>query len=254
MRKAILGLCFLLVANIGISQTIINAEQLIGGADSTIYSLTLSYNGTNGNSNTNQINIAPSIIFIRKNNDLMLFGGYSVLSESNNKILNTGFAHLRHRYFINERLKTFEFYQIQFNDVLLLNKRVVLGAGLNFEMIKSDSIKLNLSAGLMREVEILNETNLLPDEISETRYMRLSVVNGFKWLIGTKIKINNVIYYQPYLKDFADYRLLDDFSLSVSIARHFDIITSVTFRYDSQPPDFLGRIDNVVTIGVNVKF
>ena len=118
---------FLLLDNLGYSQTIINAERLIDDADSTIYAISLSYTGTRGNSNTDQLDISPAFILLRKKNEFKIFGGYSLLSESGNRILNSGFMHIRHNHKLTRRIKTFEFYQLQFNDALLLTKREVFG-------------------------------------------------------------------------------------------------------------------------------
>lgn len=254
MKRIAIGICLSLIVNLSFSQTIINAERLIDGKDSTIYSFALTYSGSRGNSSTNQFGATPTIILVREKNDFMVFGGYSLLSQSNNNILNAGFVHLRHIFKINKRIGTFEFYQLQFNEVLLLNRREVFGAGLNLKLIIGDSLKLDVSAGLMREVEILNKTTLQDDELSETRYLRLSAVNSFKWQIGSIIKINNVVYYQPYIKDFRDFRLLDDFTLGITISKRIELVTSLTFRYDSQPPGLLGKTDSTVSTGINIKF
>ena len=244
---------FLLLAKYGNSQTIINAERLTDGADSAIYSFAFSYNGTKGNSNTDQFDISPNVVLLREKNSYKLLGGYSLLSESRNKILNTGFVHIRHNFKFNERVKTFEFYQIQFNEILLLTKREVFGAGLRFSLFNYDSLKFDFGAGIMREEEVLNKTFLLTDELSETKYYRITCVNTLSWIISKIVKIHNVLYYQPYLKDFNDYRLLDDFNLIVSVNKHFDLITSLTMRYDSKPPGTLNYMDNVISIGINFK-
>jgi putative salt-induced outer membrane protein YdiY len=254
MKTAAYILIFLLLGCRSYSQTIINAERLGGGADSTIYSLSFLYNGTKGNSNTDQLDISPAIILLRNKNEYKLFGDYSLLSSSGKGLLNSGFVHLRHNFKLNERIKTFEFYQIQFNDILLLTKREVFGAGLRFSMLNHDSLKFDAGIGLMRELEHLNETTLLPDELSVTKYYRATCVVSFKWVLSKTVTIDNVIYYQPYLKDFADYRLLDDFSLGVSLTDHFELLTSLTSRYDSKPPGTLKKLDNVIRFGFNMKF
>jgi hypothetical protein len=66
--------------------------------DSTIYAISLSYNGTKGNSNTNQLDISSLFILLRKKNEFKLFGGYNLLSESGKTILKGGYIHLRHNY------------------------------------------------------------------------------------------------------------------------------------------------------------
>ncbi len=247
-------LLLLLISTFCYSQTIINAERLGGGADSTIYAFSLLYNGTKGNSNTDQLNISPAIILVRKKNEFKLFGDYSLLSSSGKGLLNSGFVHLRHNFKLSHGIKTFEFYQIQFNDVLLLSKREVFGAGLRFSLLNHDSLKSDIGIGLMSEKEILNESTLMSGELSVTDYYRATSVGSIKWLISKTIKIDNVIYYQPYLKDFADYRLLNEFNLSVSLTDNFQLITSITTRYDSKPPGSLVSLDNAISFGINMKF
>ena len=202
MKNLKYSIIFLIIGNWGYSQTIIDAERLIDGTDSTIYAIALSYNGTRGNSSTDQLDISPAFILLKKKNDFKLFGGYSLLAESGEGILNSGFVHLRHNYVLSERFKTFEFYQLQFNDVLLLNKRQVFGAGLRFGLVMKDSLNLSFELGLMRESEDLNKSKLLPGEESLVKNFRITFLNSFKWKIGKQVKINNVIYYQPNVIDF----------------------------------------------------
>ena len=242
------------MVSFGFSQTIINVERLIDGSDSTVYALALSYNGTQGNSVTTQLDISPAVIFLRKKNEYKIFGGYSFLSESVNTILKNGFMHIRHNYKLTERIKTFEFYQLQFNDELLLDKRLVFGAGLKYSMLTKDSLKFDISLGIMREQEVLNKIVLQPGEIAKTNYYRANYANCFKWIIGKNVKIDDILYYQPYLKDFSDFRLLNDFNLTVSITDHFELINSLTIRYDSQPPGSLKNFDSTLSLGLNVKF
>lgn len=253
--KEVKGIIFLiLLSNYCFSQTIINAERLSNGIDSTIYALSFSYNGTRGNSTIDQLNISPTILLLTKKNEFKLFGSYYLLSESDNKILKGGYIHLRHNFKLSKQIKTFEFYQLQFNEVLLLNKREVFGAGLRFALVNKDSLKLNFSTGVMRELEVLNKTNLLPNELSKTTYYRATNVLSFKLMAGKVIKFDNVLYYQPFLKEFADYRILNDFVLTISLSNHFGLIISVTTRFDSKPPGSLEKLDNFMSFGFNLKF
>jgi len=245
---------FLFLSNLGNTQTIINAERLIGGQDSTIYALAFSYSGTKGNSNTDQFKISPSFVLLKEKHEYKLFGAYSLLSDSDKRILESGFFHLRHNFKLTNRIKTFEFYQLQFNEVLLLSKREVYGGGIKFNLLKRDSTAIDFSTGLMREIEFLNEKELLPDEISRTKYYRATFVKNLKWKINETVSIHNVLYYQPYLKDFNDYRLLNEFNLIVSTTKHLEFLTSLTTRYDSKPPGDLKKFDNVMSVGLNVKF
>jgi putative salt-induced outer membrane protein YdiY len=235
-------------------QTIINAERLIEVSDSTIYALTLSYNGTRGNSSTNQWDIAPAIILLRKKNEFKFFGGYGLLSDSEKEILNGGFVHFRHNYKLSNRLKTFEFYQLQFNKVLLLNRRQLYGAGLRYGVVAQDSLRLDMELGLMRETETLNAAKLLPGESDHIKDIRITYVNSLRWKLNKLVKINNVIYYQPSVKRLNDYRILNDFNLIVSLTDHLELITALSTRYDNKPPGTLKYLDNSLTLGLNLNF
>ena len=256
MKVHFIFISFFLLSTTIYSQTIINAESIINEVDSTFYSLTLTYNGTKGNSNTNEFKIAPTIVLLRKKNEYKLLGGYSSLFNSGQGILNSGFIHIRHNYKLSKRLKTFEFFQIQFNDVLLLNKREIYGGGLRLNFVNrnaKDTLHFDMEFGLMYEKEVLNKTTLLPNEASISKVLRITYVNSFKWKINKLIKLNNVLYYQPRINNFADFRILNDFILGISLNKYFTFITSFTARYDNQPPGILKKFDSETTIGLNLK-
>ncbi len=252
--KIVKCIILLFIANSVSSQTIINAEHLFNGVDSTLFAFSFSYNGTRGNSHTDQFNVSPNLVLIRKKNDFLVFGGYALLSKSNETILNSGFIHLRHNYKFTDRIKSFEFYQLQFNEILLLNKREVFGVGLRYSFLVHDSLNFDLGMGIMRELEILNTSTLAPGEVSETNYFRATCVSNFNWMVTKTLQVNNVAYYQPYLKNFSDYRLLNDFKLIVTVTKHLKLITSVIARYDNKPPGSLEKLDSAVSFGFEMRF
>ena len=253
MKKLKLTLLLVAISISTQAQTIINAERLVG-VDSTIYALNLNYAGTRGNLNTDRLGVAPSMIFIRGNNDIKLLGGYTYLQSRGSNILHNAFIHLRHNYNINDRLKTIGYYQIQFNDMLLLTNPQVIGAGLRYQIVDKQNVEFDMGGSLMREYEKLNEEKVTPGEQIETRYTRLGMLTSLGFNVGPNVRVHNVLYYQPYLGDFSDFRLLSDLSLSVNIIKHFDLVTSLTTRYDSDPPDPLVRFDNLLAVGITMKF
>lgn len=248
-------LCTSIIVSIGAySQTIINAEQLYFTKDSLAFSIKASYSGNRGNAVTDKFKLAPSFLVVGKKNDLKVFGGYSVLSTSNKSYLNNGFAHIRHNYKLTTRLKTFEFYQIQFNEVLLLNKREVFGAGLRYGLLKKDSISFDLGIGAMHESEFLNPAKLLVSEVRNTFLIRATAVSSFAWILNKYIRLNNVLYYQPDVKQMNDYRILNDFRFTTKITANFNISTSLTIRYDSKPPEALTNFDSKMNVGLTYRF
>ena len=180
-------------------------------------------------------------------------GGYALLSEDGEGILRSGFAHIRHNYNLSNRIQSFEFYQIQFDDVLLIEKRELFGAGLRYNLIKKDSLKIDMELGVMQENERLNPATLNPNETLSTKFIRITAVNSLKYRLSKTVVINNILYYQPRVIDFKDYRLLNDFSLAVSLTEYFEMVTTFTMRYDSQPPSSSKSLDTSVSFGFNLK-
>ncbi len=253
--KSLVNIVLLLsISGLTYAQTIINAEALNSETDSSIYALAFAYDGTQGNLTMNQIGLSPNIILLRSRNEYKLLGGYSFLSEQGENIMNSGYIHLRHNFKISERLKTLAFYQVQFNEVLLLNQRQLFGLGLRYRLIDKDSLSYDISAGPMREYEMLDGASLEPGETIATSFTRASIVSSFSWEAGKNFSIHHVLYYQPYLSDFSDFRLLNDLNFVVSLSKYFSLVTAVTTRYDNLPPSTLKKFDNAVSIGVNVKF
>lgn len=253
MNKVLLLFSLLFSTSI-FAQTIVNAEQLNSSNDSLTFSLQMTYEGTRGNAVTDEFDLAPSVSLVKKKNNFKLFGGYSVLSEESNTLLNSGFAHIRHNYKISNRLKTFEFYQIQFNEVLLLTKRELFGAGLRYSIVAEDSVSFDLGIGFMQENEFLNNETLMEGEITDTHFIRGATVSSFQWIINETVQINNVFYYQPNMIDLSDYRILNDFMLTTQVSDEIYFIASFTARYDSKPPSSLTGFDSKFNVGVGYTF
>lgn len=238
----------------GFSQTIINAERIIDTTKTSISALELSYHGSSGNLETNELGISPVFILLKKKNEYNFFGGYTFQSASGSEIQNSGFLHFRHNYKLSTKLKTFEFFQIQNNNVLLLKERIVFGAGLRYSFIKKDSLAMDMELGLMRELEKLDKDNLLENESDSKKNYRITYVNSFKWKLSKSISINNVVYYQPNIKSFNDFRILNDLNFIVSITDHISFITNLNTRFDNKPPGALESVDNSVRVGLNMQF
>jgi len=253
MKKIVLFFSLFLTINAS-AQTIINAEKLGSPKDSLLLAVEVSYSGTRGNAVTDQIDFAPSFLLIGKKNDFKLFAGYSVLSADEESLLNSGFIHFRHNYKIFKRLKTFGFYQIQFNEVLLLKKREAYGAGLRYSLINKDSLSFDMGIGIMQENEFLDKTSLLANETVNTYFIRGAIVSSFEWVINESVKINNVLYFQPNISSFKDYRVLNDFSLIAKLSDEIYFTTSLTLRYDSRPPSSLKAFDSVLDVGIGYAF
>ena len=112
----------------------------------------------------------------------------------------------------------------------------------------------DIGIGIMQENEFLDKTSLLANETVNTYFIRGVIVSSFEWVINVSVKINNVLYFQPNISSFKDYRVLNDFSLIAKLSDEIYFTTSLTLRCDSRPPSSLKAFDSVLDVGIGYAF
>jgi len=226
------------------AQTIINAEKCFEPTDTTFFTLSVDYEGNRGNSMLDELDAASAYGISFKRNVFKLIGGYSTLIEDKSTILNGGYLQLRHNYSLNDALlRSFIFYQIQFNDVLLLSRRELLGLGLRGHILAKGDDFLDIGTGVMYELEQLDDALLEPSEETTSKLARMTNLLSGHLTLSERINITNVIYYQPDIKRFTDFRILNDFAVSFEIAKKLSVEMILVYRYDNEPPSALKQTD-----------
>ena len=89
---------------------------------------------------------------------------------------------------------------------------------------------IDLSVGLMQEVEELNRDKLPINEKYYTNYTRsiISLVGVLE--LNQKISIINTIYFQQYLSNFSDYRLLNETNLLLKFNEKLSFSLDIEYR------------------------
>jgi len=236
-------------------QTIINAEKNFEPGDTAFFSLSAEYQGNRGNSVVDQIDVGLATGYRINAHTIKMMGGYSSLLEDNKKILNGGYVQIRHNFDLTKiPIKTFSFYQLQFNDILLLKKRELFGIGIRGHLISKGENFIDIGSGTIYEIEQLDSAFLLLGENNLTKYYRMSNLLSCKLTLNAGISITNVVYYQPWLGDFSDFRLLNDFSISFELYENLSVDLNLVYRYDSAPPSALKNGDLDIGTGITISF
>ena len=144
--------------------------------------------------------------------------------------LNRGFAHLRFTKTIYSKLEIELFFQVGFNDFILIKDRRLFGSGIRKSIIKKENLKSYIGLGMMRELEkydfIENSSELL------TRQTSYSTIT---YLVNNNISFNSILYFQPSVNDVFDFRLLSENEMHFKINDKFSITMSIDYRYDNEP-------------------
>ena len=242
------------------AQSIVNTEKLFTTNDEGLgVSSEISGSSISGNASVLLLEYGLNFSYKRKKHYFRLLSGGEYINEDSQEISNSLFSQFRYNFFINRKSRIFAFTQIQTNAILLLERRLLGGVGYrrNLLDIKVDTTKryeIDLSAGIMQEEELLNRENLPNDEKFYTNYTRaiysLVGIIDFK----NKFTIVNTTYFQQYLRNLKDFRLLNETNIMVQIKEWLGIGIDIEYRFDSEPPSTLKDQDFNTNLGLVFNF
>ena len=259
MKKSYFIVLYFLWANPIISQSIVNTEKLFSDNDDGFAaSAELMGSAISGNANVTLVEYSLNFRYKWKKNNLKLLSGGEYIQEDGVDVSNNLFGQLRYNYHFNSKNRLVSLYQLQYNQVLLLNRRQLLGLGLRHTLINwgSDTtsrFKTDLTLGVMQEEEELNSETLLLGEKYYTNYTRSMISMVVSFEVNKSITLINTTYFQQYLNNFADYRLFNEVNLMFSINKWLSFSCDFEVRYDSEPPSSLKSKDFNTNVGLLFK-
>jgi len=253
MLKYLLLIISFLFYNLSHSQSIVNTEKLFTTNDEGL-GASAELSGSSISGNASVLLMEYSLNFSYKNEDhyLRFLSGGETIYEDNDEVSNSLFTQLRYNYFINEKSRFYSFTQIQSNAILLLERRLLLGAGFrrNIIDIKKDTssrYELDISAGVMQEQELLKtppEFNIIDGQESRNYTRAIFSLVGIID-IQDKFTIVNTTYLQQYVMNFNDFRLLNETNVMVKINEWLSIGLDLEYRFDSDPPMGINKVTSM---------
>jgi len=200
---------------------------------------------------TTLLNIASSLkiqqntrFIVESNNNLAaswdrgphtLLGLYniSLLRVDGAPLVNGGFQHLRYNYTLRDSgAFTLElFVQDQYNTVKLLDRRLLLGFGPRFRLVRRGQNFFYFAPLLMYEREDLSEGVPLVNKV-----LKLDWYASFGLSLFGKAYFTNITYFQPELADLDDFRVFNENSLAFSLGPELLLAFNFNLSYDAYPP------------------
>lgn len=233
-------------------QGILNVERLqAGGREGFHGAATASGSYSAGNSDVLQLDAALGAAYRGARHWPRIFAGGELLRSANGRIVDNRFVHARYGYLFSPRVRSFHFVQVQSNNNLLVEWRVLVGSGLRGEIRLLENLTLELGTGPMFERERLDPERVGAGVPVETSVVRLATVGVFRWEIGGEATLLNVLYHQPVADDTGDYRVLDDLTISMRVISGLTVDLTVGWRHDSRPPSELDRDDARLRLGMS---
>lgn len=239
----------------GQGQAILNVERLQGEVSEGLHGeISGRIRFASGNTNLYQAGADLGLGYLSEQHWFRVYGGIDHLDQEGRGIVDNQYLHLRYNYLFSERLKTFHFFQLQANENLFLDRRTLLGTGLRARLTGTPERGLDMGTGLMFESERLNEENLEPGEEAETEVIRMSNILVGSGPLGERNRWVTVIYYQPNVVSFGDYRLTGEVGLGFELIGALDLDVTLTWRHDSRAPAGLEEDDVALRTGITYRF
>jgi hypothetical protein len=159
------------------------------------------------------------------------------LLDSESRYINKILGHLRYNRRWRNSVQIEIFSQVERNEFLLMDRRLLGGIGPRLELISGESSHIAVGLAYMLEHERLDELSIDPtaqdrDTLAHRATSYLSGSLG----IGESSSLGGTVYLQPRVTDPSDFRALGEIQLSVGINESLALGVEFLFRHDSQPP------------------
>lgn len=224
-------LVFISIISIANSQ-VVNIERLRLKADTTGFfgSGAVSFNIIENKKRI--VNFGGNLHLMHKRplTTYLLISNLDIIRAGSEDFVNNGFQHFRFNRNISKAFILEAFAQAQFNELLKVKNRDLIGAGLRTKIIKKD--KISIFAGLlyMYEYEEIKGENIIYRDHRMSDYLAMSIY------LSETASFESTTYYQPKFEFIGDYRISSENSLGLKITKHLSYQTSFRILYDSKPP------------------
>jgi putative salt-induced outer membrane protein YdiY len=178
----------------------------------------------------------------------ILLNDVNFIKAGKTDFVNAGYQHFRYNYKIHKSLTLEAFTQTQYNPVLSLDFRYLIGAGPRIRLLKRERARIYAAALYMYEYDDIKN-----DAVSLYEH-RISAYITFTFNILKNCDFVSTTFYQPKVDDVVDYRIANDSSLEIHINKHLNFKSTFNLLYDTrQPVGIPGLVYNFRN-GLSVKF
>ena len=237
------------------AQAIVNIEGLRGESSAPGLSgaLNLSFSGAEGNTKKFATSTGIRLLWRQPQSSTLVIASHDYGSSNRVRDTNKTFIHVREVVARDERLSYEGFVQGERNEFTRLSLRTLIGGGVRLRLHENNSGETRLGVGAFHSTEKLDDNPLYSDTGTE-RLWRGNLYLAVEYRIYANIKLESTSYFQPAVKDTADYRLLEQAAAHFTINDHLALRLSLDVAHDSRPPQSVDRTDINYLSGLEYTF
>lgn len=235
-----------------LSAQLVNIESKRMQTDSVRFALNADFSFNHTNNDGTQVNqVDAGFTTQLKSKDLrkiyFLLGNYKLIHSEESNLQNAWFLHGRFNYKFNRLLRFETFLQGQYNQLLVVEQRNLIGAGLRVKLIDKERFSGYAGNSYMYEVEFSERAGTTHYNHRNSTYFTLSYSAK-----SQKFSIANTLYYQPLYRDLDDYRILEQFRLDIPLSNWLKVFTIYNYYFDSKTPLNTEEYTSNLSIGAGI--
>jgi len=179
----------------------------------------------------------------------LFLGSYGFLKTNGVENVSNAYLHIRYNKKLNNWLRWEIFGQYQNNAITQIDSRFLFGTGPRFKLIKVKKFRMYTGCLFMYERE-----KEKTDPVIVHNDLRNSSYISFSWNPRENIELTSTTYYQPLLKKFADYRVMNQLGFKINATPHFGMETKWSYLYDSYPAGEAPKAPFLFSTGFSYDF
>ena len=181
---------------------------------------------------------------------LYFIGNYDLVRSKAQDFSNSWFFHLRYNQKLSNFWRLEAFLQNQNNELLTINSRNLIGAGIRMKFVSTDQIKAYFGNSYMYESEMSNFFDRQFYNHRNSSYFSITVSLG-----DSKLDLTNTVYFQPLYRDIGNHRVLEQLKAEIPISKDKKLKASGLFNYflNSRTPDNSSEYSSFVRVGLTFE-
>lgn len=163
------------------------------------------------------------------------FTRYNLGKVEGKDFINNGFQHFRYNYKMNSLFVWEAFTQVQYNELIKLRLRWLLGTGPRIQLLNQN--KSRVFFGLMYMFEYDEEYFETLDVTDFHRDHRISSYFSYYLEPTEQFSIAGTTYIQPVINELSDIRISTQTNFLFKISERLQFSTAFSLTYDSDVPE-----------------
>jgi len=253
IRILLLGCLWL--SPVVLSAQLVNIESKRMQTDSLRFALNGDFSLNHTNNDGKQVTQLDMALTTQlKSKDLQklyfLIGTYRLIDSGAENLQNAWFLHGRFNYKFRKLqwLRFESFIQGQYNQLLVVEQRNLIGAGLRVKWMDRARFTGYAGTSYLYEVEFSDQAGTTDYNHRNSTYLTVSYAPK-----SAKFSIANTVYYQPLYQELSDYRILEQFRLDVPLAKWFKFFTAYNYYLDRETPLNTREYTSNLNIGIGIS-